>query len=468
MRLFWKLFCSMVLITSLACCLGGYALIDTQFRSALNRETTAVYEENDLLRYAIARELNNIPVWDRSDLRQIAPIVSIRTGRGELSFRISDESGATVGSHGSLPVQAVELTRGLNEENRGWHLAEAEGRKYIHAASPIAVKDGWVYLESCREVSELFSARNAQYRSYFWLMLALIVGVGFLSLTVSAVMLLPLSRLSAAARRMARGELAVRVPEDRDDELGQLSRDFNAMAAQLEAQVEELQEASKRQEDFIGSFAHEIKTPLTSIIGYADLLRSRPFTEEQVRESVGYIFSEGRRMEALSRKLMDLIVVDKQDFQLRLVALDYFLRRVAMALVPAMENVGIRLYIRTEHVLCLLEPDLMETVCMNLMDNARKAMPDGGKIMLECGAEPEGCFIRITDTGRGIPAQELSRITEAFYMVDKSRARAQGGAGLGLALVQRIVQLHEGRMEFSSTEGKGTTVTVHLQKGEGQ
>ena len=466
MRLFWKIFCSMVLITSLACCIGGYALIDTQFRTSLSRETTAVYEENDLLRYALAREMSNIPVWGRDDLGQMVENISIRTGRGEVNFRISDEAGGTVGSHGDLPVLAAELTRGLNKENRGWHLAEVEGRKYIHAASPMTVKDGWVYLENCREVTELFAARNAQYRSYFWLMLALIVGVGALSLTVSAVMLLPLNRLSVAARRMAGGELTVRVPEDRDDELGQLSRDFNAMADKLEALVLELQAASKRQEDFIGSFAHEIKTPLTSIIGYADLLRSRPFTEDQVRESVGYIFSEGRRMEALSRKLMDLIVLDKQQFTMRPVALDFFLRRVAKALLPPLQKAGIRLFIRTEPVTAMLEPDLMETVCMNLMDNARKALPEGGRILLECGREVGGCFISVTDNGKGIPKEELSRITEAFYMVDKSRARAQGGAGLGLALVQRIVGLHNGHMEFQSVEGRGTKVIVHLHEGE--
>jgi signal transduction histidine kinase len=102
--------------------------------------------------------------------------------------------------------------------------------------------------------------------------------------------------------------------------------------------------------------------------------------------------------------------------------------------------------------------------------NARKAMipvPEGehGDLLLEGSREEGGYRVRITDTGKGIPAAELGRITEAFYMVDKSRARAQGGAGLGLALCTRIVELHGGRMEIQSVEGKGTQVTVHLKGG---
>ena len=148
-------------------------------------------------------------------------------------------------------------------------------------------------------------------------------------------MLRPLARLSAATKRMASGDLEHRVRVDSDDELGRLSRDFNTMAMQLEAQVQELKDAAQRQEDFIGSFAHEIKTPLTSIIGYADLLRSRLSTPEQVRESAGYIFSEGRRLESLSQKLMDLIVLEKQDFPLRLTPMDVYLQRIRSTLAPS-------------------------------------------------------------------------------------------------------------------------------------
>lgn len=466
MKLFWKLFCSMVLITALACSIGGYALIDAQFRMALDREVSALYEENDLLRYALAQELLFHPEYSRRELASAAGGISISTSRGTVAFRLSSEAGEPLGGSGVLPVEPLPLTAALPEGQRGWVMdARPDGRIYLHGASPLAMEDGPLYLENCRDVSDLFADRAAQYQSFFLLMLGLTGAVGLLSLAASLMLLRPLGRLSAATRRMAAGELCQRVQVDRDDELGQLSADFNVMAARLERQVEELTEAKRRQEDFMGSFAHEIKTPLTSIIGYADLLRSRPSTAEQIRQSAGYIFDEGRRLEALSRKLMDLIVLDKQDFPLRPVAMDAFLRQAGGAMRPALESRGIHLTIRAGAGEVPLEPDLMKTVCMNLLDNARKAMEDGGAVLLEGRPEADGYGIRVSDTGKGIPQEELSRVTEAFYMVDKSRARAQGGAGLGLALCQRIVALHGGTMEITSTLGAGTQIHIHLKGG---
>lgn len=102
---------------------------------------------------------------------------------------------------------------------------------------------------------------------------------------------------------------------------------------------------------------------------------------------------------------------------------------------------------------------------MNLLDNARKAVGPDGAILLEGIVTENWYCVRVTDNGKGIPSEELGRITEAFYMVDKSRARAQGGAGLGLAVCKKIVDLHKGRIEFQSVEGKGTMAMVWLQKG---
>lgn len=462
----------MILITALACFIGGYGLIDTQFRMALDREVSALYEENDLLRYALAQELSFNPMYSRKELAAAASGIQITTGRGNISFRLSGETGEMLGGSGRLPVNASDLIAKLPAGQRGWRMTPlGDGKIYLHAVSPLALEDGILYLENCREVSELFSSRSEQYQSFFVLMLILTGAVGILSLIISAMLLRPLGLLSSATRKIAAGELSQRVPVHRDDELGQLSADFNAMAERMERQVQELKDAARKQEDFIGSFAHEIKTPLTSIIGYADLLRSRSISPEQVRESADYIFSEGQRLESLSRKLMDLIVLDRQDFVLNPVSMDLFLQQIGGMIRPVLEQQGIRLIIQAEPAVILLEPDLMKSVCLNLLDNARKALDiyrdkfdKTGFIKLEGIAEENGYCIQITDNGKGIPAEELTRVTEAFYMIDKSRSRAQGGAGLGLALCQRIVDLHGGRLELKSVLGKGTQICVYLEK----
>lgn len=465
MKLFWKLFCSIVLITVIVCSVGGYILIDTQFRASLNREAEAIYEENDLLRYTIARELEINPVCSHEEMAELLSSISITTGRDTVSFRISDEGGVSVVTSGNMPLDALYLTQKLPDGQRGWTTQVKDERTYIHAASPMVFYGETFYLENYREVTSLFTDRHEQYRVFSFLMLGLALASGILSLAVTSWILRPLSRLSEATKRMAEGDLEQRVRVIGNDELGRLSADFNTMASRLEEQVQELTDAAQRQEDFMGSFAHEIKTPLTSIIGYADLLRSRPSSPEQLRKSAEYIFSEGRRLEALSRKLMELIVLEKQDFPLRTVDMYTFLEKIGDALRPAFEQRGLRLRVRAAAAQIPLEPDLMETVCLNLLDNARKAIDGKGIIILEGIYSNDTYCIRVTDNGKGIPAQELSRITEAFYMVDKSRARAQGGAGLGLAVCQRIVSLHGGKMVFSSVEGNGTRVSVYLKGG---
>ena len=113
----------------------------------------------------------------------------------------------------------------------------------------------------------------------------------------------------------------------------------------------------------------------------------------------------------------------------------------------------------------MLEPDLFQTLLINLLDNARKAMENGGHITVSLRMTGTGCSLAVVDDGKGIPKEALKHLTEAFYRVDKARARSRGSAGLGLALCEKIVELHHGSMRFESKEGIGTMVTVELNGG---
>ena len=463
MRLFWKLFCSMIAITALACSAGGYLLIDSQFQAALDSRAETVVMENSLLRHSLMREMQLAKTFDQAGAARLADSVTASVGVDGTAFRLTDEAGQQLAGS-RLPAES-HLLQALGEKQSGWEVLPAGDSLYLHAASPLRLTDGLVYLETWRDVDDVFQARQAQYHVFFYLMLFLILAVGLLALAVSAWLSRPLKRLSEATKKVATGELSERVQVSSDDEIGQLSADFNIMAEQMERQVRELTDAARRQEDFLHSFAHETKTPLTSIIGYAELLRSRPGQPELVREGAAYIYQEGRRLESLSRKLMDLVVLDREGIALRAVEMPAFLERMAGTLRPALEQRGIRLEFAAEPGTVNMDPDLMESVCLNLLDNARKAVTEQGFIQLKGISEGPGYCIQVTDNGRGIPAEDLGRLTEAFYMVDKSRSRAEGGAGLGLSVCQRIVALHGGTMEFESTPGQGTSVRVHLKGG---
>ncbi|MEG0035180.1 MAG: HAMP domain-containing sensor histidine kinase [Oscillospiraceae bacterium] len=236
--------------------------------------------------------------------------------------------------------------------------------------------------------------------------------------------------------------------------------------ARLQGELAELEELASRREDFIASFAHELKTPLTAIIGYADMLRSKDMAPKQRFTAAGYIFSEGKRLEALSLKLMDIMVVGKQEFQKRRYETGLLIREVAAVTVPSLSDGGITLDIRWEKGEIEIEPDLFKTLLINLVDNARKASKHGQNVELFGKNEEGGYAFYIRDFGRGMKPEEISKITEPFYMVDKSRSRAQNGAGLGLALCKRIAELHGTQLQYMSEPDKGTTVRVFLPGGE--
>lgn len=212
----------------------------------------------------------------------------------------------------------------------------------------------------------------------------------------------------------------------------------------------------------MGAFAHELKTPMTSIIGFADLLRQGNLDENTRMMAAEYIYSEGRRLERLSFKLLDLLLLKKDELNMKQVWLGTYLAEVERALAPNMRNKGVRLVCRAEQKRVVLEPDLVKSVLYNLIDNASKAMDNGGIIAVRAAAIPGGCQFQVVDNGRGMEKAELAKITEAFYRVDKARSRSQGGAGLGLALCKQIVELHSGNISFASEPGKGTRVTVTL------
>ena len=237
---------------------------------------------------------------------------------------------------------------------------------------------------------------------------------------------------------------------------------------ELEKSLASLESATEKREEFIASFAHELKTPLTAIIGYADMLRSKDMGPRPRFTAAGYIFSEGKRLEALSLKLMDIIVAGKSDFERRRLDAGYFIRNVAAVSVPSTGGDGLTLDIRWEIGEVSIEPDLFKTLLINLVDNARKASRKGQNVELYGKSEEGGYAFYVKDYGRGMSDDEIGRITDPFYMIDKSRSRAQNGAGLGLALCQRIAELHGTSLEYESALGKGTTVRVFLAEDKGE
>lgn len=470
MKFSWKVFFSTIIMILITFSIGGYLLVAALFESSYEREVASAKEENKMLQFSIATALSAITEdGDSVKDNTIADIVNsmVATINGKkMLLRVSNQNYKVIYQTKGVKFDN-KLLKSINSKNRGNTLLEQNKEYYIQTASMIHLGEQQIYLESFRNISGIYTEREEQYRIYQQLLIGLIVINGIISYLISLWITYPIKKVSRVAHKISNGSLDNRVSIRSKDEIGRLAEDFNRMTDSLEEKIHQLQEAARRQEDFIGSFAHELKTPLTSIIGYADILRSNKMTTEMIVLSADYIFKEGIRLEALSLKLLELIVMQKQELDLKKVRAKQLFDEVQGLVSPVLEKEGIHITLEIQDTWLYLEPDLMKTVLINLIDNGKKAIEGTGFITIKGIIEKDGYSIYVQDSGKGIPQEELSKITEAFYMVDKSRAREKGGAGLGLAICLEIIKRHHGVINFESTVGIGTTVHVFL-KEEGE
>ena len=452
-----KLTIAMVLLLSLTYGIGGSLMIAQSFSSSIDRERDAAVQT-----YRMVVDVLDL-LGDNASPGTAANTVALvlhKLGSGGSSTAARIRFGAQMTTTGDTALldEAPEPPAGSGVTSI---VHTGNGRHYLMLG---ATADGTT-VQLAFDVTETYTVRQTQQRAYHTTFVILIAIGAAVSWVTSYLLTRPLGTLSRASRELARGNLSYRAPVRSRDEVGQLAADFNRMAGQLEQNVNRIQETMALQERFMADFSHEMKTPMTSIIGYADLLRSQVLTPDEQMDAANYIFSEGKRLESLSLKLLDIIVLKNTEIELKSASPAQLISQTADYLRPVYAKNDIGIECSGDEGECLLEPELVKSLLMNLIDNARKALGHGGLIRISSQLTDTGCIIRVRDNGPGIPPEAIAHLTEAFYRVDKSRSRAQGGAGLGLALCSDIARLHNGSIEFESSRETGTCVTVHLNGG---
>ncbi len=274
---------------------------------------------------------------------------------------------------------------------------------------------------------------------------AILASIG-LAIVLARRLARPLAEVGSAARRVAEGDYETRVPREGPEELTSLADSFNQMAASL-AEQEQLRR------DFIANAAHELRTPLTNLQGYLEALRDGVITPD--RATYASLWDEAERLVRLSRSLDALAEGDAAMSPPTFVDLDLaVLVRAALELAgPSFERSRLRLTIELpDRVPARANPDHLAQVLNNLLSNAVRYTPEGGQVSVRAERRPSDILVSITNTG-GIPADDLSRVFERFYRVEKSRDRARGGAGIGLAIVKQLVEAAGGRVGAESNDG---------------
>jgi len=295
------------------------------------------------------------------------------------------------------------------------------------------------------------------------LLAAVVAGVAAVLLTVgiSRRVLKPVEILTAAARRMEKGDLSQRVEVQSNDEIGELARAFNAMADGL-ARLEELRR------NMVSDVAHELRTPLSNIRGYLEAVRDGVM--EPTPEIIDSLYEEAMLLNRLVDDLQELALAEAGQLRLerRPVAPADLVNKAleAVRAQAAARHVTLKADMPHDLPLVDVDPQRIGQVLGNLLRNALTHTPPGGEIVIAARANGSELEISVRDTGEGIPAEHLPYIFERFYRADRSRSRATGGTGLGLAIAKQLVEAHGGRIGVQSQVGQGTTFTFTLPVAE--
>ncbi|HZM72486.1 MAG TPA: ATP-binding protein [Candidatus Polarisedimenticolia bacterium] len=257
----------------------------------------------------------------------------------------------------------------------------------------------------------------------------------------------PLHSIGRAARRIADGDYAARVPRDGPEEVASLADSFNQMAVALEEQ-------ERMRRDFITNAAHELKTPLTNLTGYLEALRDGVIPAEAA--TYDSLLEETERLVRLSSEL-DVLAAGDAELGLDEIR-DLDLGQAIHAAVDLATAAAVRSELSLEAevpqpLAARANPDRLAQVLGNLLHNAIRYTPAGGRILVRAERRPGDVLVTVSNTGPGIPEEDLPRVFERFYRVDKSRDRALGGAGIGLAIVRQLVEAMGGRVGAASNDG---------------
>ena len=436
MKFAHKLTLALLVVLAVVLSLCNTVLIGQQFRQELHtaQETLSA----DWQRESRAMQRTLVTPGSGSLAARVGSYLQAITEQNSLAYAAYSVDGTSL--YYALPT-AVSLSEveALLAQDGEPRMVLANNHTLL-CAGTVVLPERCITLVIAQDAAPVWQARQARTRNALIVELLAMVLAGGLVLLLCRRMTRPLEQLEQASRQIAAGAYSQRTAIHGSDEIASLSRSFDEMAQAVEGTVQTLQQNARQKDDFVAAFTHELKT------------------------AADYIYHESKRLEALSGNLLALMGLEQQPPQLEAVPLGRVLQSLRRALpqgspVPTLP--------RSDAVV-LAQPELLCDMLYNLIQNARKATPADGKVEVLLDETPTRLTIRVQDTGCGIPPQELARITEPFYMVDKSRAREQGGSGMGLALCARIAALHGTTLQFASVPSQGTTVSFCLQKAGSQ
>ena len=472
MRFRYKVLSANLILLSIALGILGYLLIHQNFNLALDNQKENALLQNNLIQssveYSILDAINssNAESKLRADLPEIGARIYSGMMTTDQNFFIILNQDLLYQSNEHTPPE--ELFEDLELGNKQFLIKKVDGKELLYITSINVIQKTTLYVVTENDISSVYTLMHKQLNYFQAMLLIVLLFCSIIMFLVSRMLTKPLENLHTVSQSLSNGKYDTRAQETGQDEISELAKSFNQMAESIELHIEELNAMVKRKEQFVADFTHEMKTPMTSIIGYADTLRSKQLSHERIRMAANYIFTEGKRLEVMSRKLFDLIYLSQNEIALENVSTKQLIDEVNQSVTPMLTQKELQLVLDVENDFLLGDKDLLKTTFINLVDNARKASHEHSEIAITGKRIDDTTYeFRVIDHGIGMSEEVRNKVCDEFFMADKSRARQEGGAGLGMSLSAIILKRHHGHLTIESKEDVGTTMILHLQRYKG-
>lgn len=458
---FWQKTYLLTLLLFLFCLCGGiFALSVFSQNQSLSNEKSKNLSRHQMIAAATAADMESMD--DDTDKNRFARLFkAYASSYAENGTSFEFRQGEDV-LFSNLPEHGGEREELLLQAGEYRALIRTvTGEKYLYIASLLPYGDKSYTFTSVYSLREHTENWNGLIRMYVIACAAVACLVAVLLYFILRKLSKPLEQLAHTADVFGKGDLSVRFLQKGRDEIGDLAASFNHMAQSIAGQMEELRLAAEQKERLADNLSHEMRTPLTSIQGYAEYaLLSDPGPEERT-EILGYIMEESKRLQLISERLLQMAVLRQGEIALFPVSLRDIFARVFFALQGKAAEKGVRLAEKFQDAFFVRgDSALIESLLMNLVDNALKACGEEGLVECVITADGNKIIVMVRDNGRGMDAQDVKKLGEPFYRPDKARSRKEGGAGLGLALCFQIAALHGATLAFSSEKEVGTTALI--------
>ena len=469
MKFRYKVLIINLVLLSISLGIVGYLMIRKNFELVQDAQMRNAIVENNLVQssveYELLQVLNSTGNHIREDLSDIGTKVAGSMLTTDSFFYIKYADDYAYSGDGKEAQISETLFENLAVGGKNFVVGSSQGHHYIYVSSCSCVNERYLYVITKSEISEAYSLMNRQI-SYFRLLITIVLMVASVIMyVISCYLTRPLETLNCVTEKIAGGCYDTRANVKTCDEVGQLAGSFNRMAEAVSEHVKELRDIIHRRDQFVADFTHEIKTPMTTIIGYADTMRSMELPRKEQIMSLNYIFSEGKRLEAMSEKLFELIYLKQHEIEQQPIHVEDLAGEIEKIVSPALQKKKITLSVEVEPAVIFGSRELLVTAFVNLVDNARKASVEKSSIALtgcivlrenESGEKVQQYELSVTDHGIGMMKEDVRHICDEFYMVDKSRSRKEGGAGIGMSLVALILDRHGAALGIESALGEGT------------